>query len=135
MWTDMVYKKPGSRRVLIVEKHHLPYNPDNVVKARKLRRRMTKPEKKLWYEFLCTLNLRVLRQRPIGNYIVDFFCPSKKLVIEIDGDSHFIEGAKERDKKRTQVLELYGLKVVRFCNNDVINNFDGVCEALTTFLL
>ncbi len=73
---------------------------------------------------------RVLRQRPIDNFIVDFYCPKLKLVIEIDGDSHFTDEGKARDRSRTQVLEGYGLKVMRFTNDEVLNNFEGVCRQL-----
>ncbi|OQB40166.1 MAG: hypothetical protein BWY04_01426 [candidate division CPR1 bacterium ADurb.Bin160] len=66
------------------EINHLPYNKKNIQKAKALRKNMTKAEKKLWYEYLKNLNVRVLRQRPIDEYIVDFYIASKKLVIEID---------------------------------------------------
>jgi len=89
---------------------------------------MTLAEKRLWYNYLRFFKYRVLRQRPIDNFIVDFYCHELKLVIEIDGDSHFTDEGKARDQARTQVLEGYGLKVMRFTNDEVLNNFEGVCR-------
>ena len=70
------------------------------------------------------------RQKPINQFIADFYCSNPQLVIEIDGDTHFIEEAIEYDKERTKVLEGYGLKILRFTNNEVINNFEGVCKKI-----
>ena len=110
--------------------YHLPYNSQLVERAKKLRKNMTKAEKKLWYDYLRTFPLRVHRQRPIDNFIVDFYCPKLKLVIEIDGDSHNSELAQDYDKERTQVLEGYGLKVIRFSNEQVLREFEGVCRKI-----
>ncbi len=108
----------------------LPYNSKLKERARELRRNMTKAEKKLWYEFLSGHEKRFLKQRPIDNYIVDFYCASSKLVIEIDGDTHFTEEGLEYDKERTSVLEGYSLKVIRFTNNEVLESLDYVCELI-----
>ncbi len=96
--------------------------------AKNLRKNMTKQEKHLWYDFLRTYRLRFLRQKVIENYVVDFYCSKAKLVIEIDGGQHYTEEAMEYDKKRTEILEGYGLKVIRFTNLDIDNNFEGVCN-------
>ena len=109
---------------------HLPYNPALVPRAKELRKNMTSAEKKLWYGYLRNFKFRVLRQRPIDFFIVDFYCPHLKLVIEIDGDSHFSDEAQEYDQERTQRLEGYGLRVIRFTNQQVVNNFHEVCEEL-----
>ncbi len=106
---------------------HLPYNPQLVPRAKELRQNMTQAEKKLWYSYLKTFKFRVLRQRPIGNFIVDFYCAELKLVIEVDGNSHFTEEGQNYDMERTQVLEGYGLKVMRFKNSEVLSNLEGVC--------
>ena len=74
---------------LLVTDFHLPYNPQLVERAKELRKIMTLAEKKLWYNYLKTFKFRFLRQRPIDNFIVDFYCAELKLVIEVDGDSHF----------------------------------------------
>jgi very-short-patch-repair endonuclease len=106
---------------------HLPYNPQLVPRAKELRQNMTQAEKQLWYSYLKTFKFRVLRQRPIGNFIVDFYCAELKLVIEVDGNSHFTEEGQNYDMERTQVLEGYGLKVMRFKNSEVLSNLEGVC--------
>ncbi len=84
---------------------------------------MTQAEKALWYGYLKAFKFRVLRQRPIDHLIVDFYCPQLQLVVEVDGDSHSIGDGRERDLERTKVLEGYGLKVLRFTNDEVLKNF------------
>ena len=91
---------------------------------------MTKAEKKLWYDYLRNFQFRVHRQRPIDNFIVDFYCPKLKLIIEVDGDSHYRGDAPEYDRQRTNILEGYGLKVVRFTNEEVLNNLAGVVSLI-----
>jgi very-short-patch-repair endonuclease len=68
-----------------------------------------------------------LRQRPIDNFIVDFFCAQLRLVIEVDGESHFTDKGKDYDWERTQILEGYGLKVLQFSNDEVLQDWEGVC--------
>ncbi len=109
---------------------HLPYNSDLVAKAKELRKNMTAAEKKLWYGYLRGFKFRVLRQRPIAYFIVDFYCAALKLVIEVDGDSHFTEEGKTYDTKRTEILAGYGLKVIRFTNDEVLHNFESVCQCI-----
>jgi len=75
-------------------------------------------------------DFRVLRQHPIDHYIVDFYIASAGLVIEIDGDSHFTEDAKMYDQHRTDLLEIYGLKVIRFANDAVVEAFDEICNKI-----
>lgn len=91
---------------------------------------MTPAEKKLWFDFLRNFKFRVHRQRPIDYFIVDFYCAALKLVIEVDGDSHFTEDGQAYDQQRTQRLEEYGLSVIRFTNQDVLNDFDAVCQEI-----
>ena len=105
---------------------YLPYNKNLVPRAKELRKNMTLAEKKLWYDYLRDFKYRVHRQRPIDNFIVDFYCPQLKLVIEVDGDSHYTENAQECDRQRTEILQGYGLKVIRFKNHDVLDNLAGV---------
>lgn len=109
---------------------YLPYNPELVVKAKELRKNMTAAEKKLWYGYLRNFQFRVLRQRPIAYFIVDFYCAALKLVIEVDGDSHFTDEGKAYDAKRTKILVGYGLKVIRFTNDEVLHNFEAVCDRI-----
>ena len=86
----------------------LPINPELKEYAVKMRKNMTDEEKKVWYQILKGHVPKFHRQRVIGNYIVDFFCPKLKLVIEIDGYQHFYEENKEYDNKRTEYLESLG---------------------------
>ncbi|MFQ4141079.1 endonuclease domain-containing protein [Chlorogloeopsis sp. ULAP02] len=113
---------------------HLPYNPKLVERAKELRKNMTPAEQKLWYGYLRNFQFRVLRQRPINHFIVDFYCPTLKLVIEIDGNSHFTDEAQAYDIERTNILEGYGLKIIRFTNTQVLNQFDSVCEQIRVLI-
>lgn len=111
----------------------LDYNHKLKERTRELRKNMTEPEKKIWFNFLRDISntkFRVYKQRPINNFIVDFYIPKLKLVIEIDWETHFDEQWIIYDNERTLILEWLWLKVVRFTNNEVMNNFDWVCEYL-----
>ncbi|WP_430540980.1 endonuclease domain-containing protein [Roseofilum capinflatum] len=112
---------------------HLPYNPKITSIAKQMRQNPTPAERQLW-TFLRTFPRRFLRQRPIDNFIVDFYCASLKLVIEVDGDSHYTEQGKASDAERTQILQGYGLTVIRFTNEQVLTNFEGVCTQLLSFV-
>ena len=70
------------------------------------------------------------RQYPIGDYIVDFICRKKKIIIELDGGQHNELENIEKDKQRTEFLNSLGYKVLRFWNNDIDNNIEGVCEVI-----
>ena len=109
----------------------LHYEHKNVERARSLRRNMTRQERHLWYDFLSGFSIRFFRQKPIGKYIVDFYCSKAKLVIELDGGQHFEENGIKYDYKRTEYLESLGLKVLRFSNLDIDRNFREVCEMIT----
>ena len=101
-------------------------------KARELRNNMTKQERALWacLRKRAIGNLKFRRQYPIENYIVDFVCNEKKIIIEIDGGQHNDCRNIEYDKKRTTFLESKGYKVLRFWNSDVDNNIQGVYETI-----
>ena len=94
--------------------------------ARKdLRRDITPEEKILWYKLWHNnLGFKFRRQHSIGNFIADFFCPEKRLIIELDGSQHLDN--VEYDKERTDFLESLGIKVIRFWNNEVNKNLHGV---------
>ncbi len=68
------------------------------------------------------------RQKPLGNYVIDFYCPKAKLVIEVDGSQHFSGKNRKSDKARDKFLSDLGLKVIRFNNIDVLTNIEGVVE-------
>jgi very-short-patch-repair endonuclease len=108
----------------------VPYkhNPKLTDKAKTLRKNMTKEERHLWYDFLKTYPVRFLRQKVIDNYIVDFYCATAKLVIELDGSQHYEEKGLLRDIIRTERIEAYGLTLIRIPNNEIVRNFKGVCE-------
>ena len=95
--------------------------------AKQLRKNMTRQERHLWYDFLKTLPVKVYRQHPIENYIVDFYIPSKKTVIELDGSQHFTDLASA-DKKRDRRLSDLGICVIRYPNDAVDNHFFAVCN-------
>ena len=116
-------------RGLITNGYHLPYNPDLVERARELRRHMTPAEEKLW-EYLKYAPYRFLRQRPIDHFIVDFYCPALRLVIEVDGEQHYTEEGKAYDAERDAILQGYGLRVVRFRNEEVLHQFESVCRRI-----
>ena len=106
------------------------YNHKNVEYARDLRREMTPWERKLWYCYLNKYPIRFYRQKPIGKYIVDFYCPKASLIVELDGGGHYEEIAERKDSERTKQLEKLGLKVIRFSNMDIDRNFRGVCAEI-----
>ena len=81
---------------------------------------MTKQERKLWFEFLAQLPTKIYRQKLIGNYIVDFYCPKSKIAIELDVGQHYAI--------RTENLNALGIKVIRYSNFDVMHYFDAVCD-------
>ncbi len=89
---------------------------------------MTKEERHLWYDFLRQYPIRFLRQKIIDNYIVDFYCHEARLIIELDGSQHYEKNGLLKDKIRTEKIESRNLTVIRIPNNEVNQNFDGVCE-------
>ncbi len=105
-------------------------NPKLKNNAQKLRREMTEEERRLWYDFLKQLPVTVNRQKVIGRYIVDFYCASAGLVIELDGSQHYEDEGSASDRERDAALSQLGITVVRYSNNDVRHNFAGVCDDL-----
>ncbi len=98
--------------------------------ARTLRRSMTGPERKLWSKLRNKQlhGLKVRRQVPLGPYVADFFCFEAKLIVEIDGYQH--ASTTDADEERTEWFAQKGCRVIRFSNNDVIENIDGVLEEI-----
>ena len=121
-----------ARRIIAVPDEVEALNLTNNAKlkrnAQKLRREMTKEERHLWYDFLKQLPITINRQKVIGNYIVDFYVASAKLIIELDGSQHYEECGAENDRERDRTLNALGINVVRYSNNDVNQNFEGVCS-------
>jgi len=100
--------------------------------SRKLRCNSTDAERKLWSKIRNNqvAGLRFTRQKPIGKYIVDFYCHKLKLVIELDGSQHFYEESIQYDKAREKYLEDQQLKILRIANIEIFKNLDGVIEKL-----
>jgi very-short-patch-repair endonuclease len=114
----------------------ITYNSNLKVSARRLRGNMTDAERMLW-KYIRKKQIKgcqFLRQRPIGKYIVDFFCPEARLVLEVDGGQHYIEEGIEADRKRELFLNKQGLKILRFSNVDVLRNIEGVIEEINNYL-
>jgi very-short-patch-repair endonuclease len=101
--------------------------------AKKLRGDMTDAEKKLWHRLRAgQVGVKFRRQQPIGRYIVDFVCLDRKLIVELDGGQH--ANATEYDAARTQWLENQGFTVLRFWNNDIMSNIEGVLTRIVETL-
>jgi len=97
----------------------------------KLRRNMPEPERRLWRHIKGRqLGVKFRRQHGIGIFIVDFYCSEKHLVIELDGASHFTEEAQLYDRDRSEYLQDIGLEVVRFTNEQIMNELDSVLQIL-----
>ncbi len=96
-----------------------------------LRKSMTDAEKIVW-ERLCKnqLRVRIRRQHPIGKYIADYYCHELKLVIEIDGAIHLLKENKEYDTNRDITLNEFGIQIIRFTNDQVINHIDQIIEEI-----
>ena len=108
----------------------IPKNNSQLKNARRLRREMTPHERKLWYLFLRKYPVKIYKQRIIGNYIVDFYCASAKLVIEVDGSQHYESQGMAYDAERVAFLSALGLEVLRFSNREIDRDFRGVCEQI-----
>ena len=104
-------------------------NPKTRTHAIELRKEPTPAERKLWALLRNDqLGVNFRRQHAVGNYIPDFVCVQKKLIIELDGSQHLEQ--QEYDQERTIILDSLGYKVIRFWNNDVTNKIDGVILAI-----
>ena len=97
-------------------------------RARELRQDMTPEERRLWYQFLRRSPVHWYRQRVIGDYIVDFYCHSARLAVELDGSQHSGLDGRYADQVRDRILEEAGIRVLRYSNRDVNFRFRSVCE-------
>ena len=104
------------------------HNKQLVPLARALRKNMTKEERRLWYDFLRDYPVRFSRQKVLGRYIADFYSAEAKLIIELDGSQHYEDENIRKDARRTEFLVAYGLRIIRVANNEITENFDGVCD-------
>jgi len=108
----------------------IPKDDSQLKNARRLRKEMTPHERKLWYLFLRNYPVKIYRQRIIGSFIVDFYCASARLVIEVDGSQHYESQGMAYDAERSKFLSDLGLEVLRFSNRDIDRNFRSVCEQI-----
>ena len=93
--------------------------PKIIDRARKMRKEPTEEENKLWHILLKHIKPRFIRQKTIGYYIVDFYCPKLKLIIEIDGEQHFWKQNEEYEKRREKFLNDSGYTLLHFYNSDI----------------
>ena len=114
-----------------------PYNKNLKQASRDLRNNLTDAEKLLWSRLRNKqiLGLQFYRQKPILNYIVDFYCPAANLVIECDGSQHFTDEGLEVDRMRDDALAQLGLKVFRFDNGQLVEQLDSVVEVIYQYCL
>ena len=113
------------------------YNPKLKEFAKKLRNNSTNSEIKLWQEIKNKkmLGYTFLRQKPIKNYIVDFFCNKLKLVIELDGYSHEFEETYDKDVKKEEDLKQIGLTILRFDDREVMNDIENVLRTIEHYII
>ena len=104
-------------------------------KAQELRRNATKQENHLWYDFLKDHPCQFRRQKQFDRYIVDFYCASAHLAIELDGAQHFTADGKAHDTSRDAHLKSIGLRVLRFTNSEVDQQFSSVCARINQELM
>src|SRR5688572_14832178 len=116
--------------------NHLPYNKNLKQYSRNLRNNSTKSEAMLWTRLrkkqVCGIKFR--RQKPILNYIVDFYVFKVKVIVEIDGFTHD-EIKSDYDMRRQMDLENHGLKVLRFNDQEIYNNLDGVISTIENYIV
>ena len=117
-------------------KFHYNAFPETFQKARAFRKSSTSAERIIWNELRNRqrIGFKFRRQHPVGQFIVDFFCPEKELVIEIDGGIHLDQGVRECDENRTAELGRLGLTVIRFTNEEVLNDIEGVLDRIDEHL-
>ena len=109
-----------------------PYNKNLKQPSRELRKNMTDAERLLWSRVRRKQikSVQFYRQKPLGNYIVDFYCPAANLVVKVDGGQHYTEEGKARDRRRDDDLVSLDLKVLRFSNLDVLKEIDAVLQVI-----
>jgi very-short-patch-repair endonuclease len=113
----------------------VPYDLRLKAPSRTLRRDATPAERKLWFEYLSYLPEKFTRQKPLGAYIADFYCSRLRLVIEIDGDSHFTASGEVRDAERTAALAGLSVRLIRFTSLEVREQFEAVCARIRDALI
>ncbi|MBY3175692.1 endonuclease domain-containing protein [Rhizobium leguminosarum] len=112
---------------------HTPVPPQRRANAKRMRKAMTDAELKFWNELRAhrLMGLSFRRQMPIAGYIVDFACPTHRIIVEIDGSQHALAANVSYDDTRTQRLQSDGWTVLRFWNDDILRDIDNVCSHIT----
>ena len=105
----------------------MPYRRDLIPIAREMRKKATRQERHLWYDFLRKHPAHFKRQKVISGFVADFYCARAKLAIEVDGMQHYYAQHIQYDAERTAIFESYGIRVIRFSNESIDNDFDAVC--------
>ena len=106
------------------------YNENLLSNSQELRKNMTPEENHLWYDFLKLLPFAAKRQKIIEGFIVDFYIPKAKIVIELDGRQHLMREHHEKDSERDKILSELGIEVLRFSNEDINKRFNTVCNLI-----
>ena len=127
---EFSHEQKRKRFVMEKDYHYTGYHSNLKPIARTLRKNMTRQERHLWYDFLRNYPIHFYRQRVIEHYIVDFYCSSANLVIEVDGSQHYTVEGEEYDRIRTDILKLHQLQVLRFSNWEIDNQFPSVCAKI-----
>ena len=114
----------------------LPFNKNLKPYARELRKNMTEAAQLLWSKIRRKQikDYQFYRQKNIGNYIVDFYCPAAKVIIELDGGQHSFPEAQEKDRQRDAYLTSLGFTVLRFSNQEIFANMNGVLQRICEYL-
>ncbi len=112
---------------------HLYNDPARKTNRRRLRKEATDAERRIWSLLRARrmAGLKFFRQYGVGPYVLDFYCPERRLAIEVDGDQHADARGREHDCDRASYLRQLGIRIVRFWNNDVLKNTEGVVERIT----
>jgi len=109
-----------------------PYNKNLKHPSRELRKNMTDAERLLWSRVRRKQinDVQFYRQKPLGNYIVDFYCPAADLVVEVDGSQHYSDQGRAKDLERDNYLASLGLQVLRFSNIEVLQELEAVLQVI-----
>ena len=114
----------------------LQYNKELKENSRSLRKNMTDAERFLWSKIRNRQikDYRFIRQKIIGNYIIDFYCPKACLIIELDGSQHYTDEGMKKDEIRDKFLAGLGFRVLRFSDRDILKNINGVIDEILKYL-
>lgn len=127
LWRCAPISGPGVEDFVRPARPFLRYRRGLKARSRVLRHDPTPAVRRLWFDFLSAHPKKFTRQKPLGRYIADFYCAQARLIVEVDGDSHFSGAGEQYDERRTEELAFQGIRVIRFTNLEVMQQFEGVC--------